>query len=896
MRYGSPLRAIVARVRELVSGPRVRDEMDDEFAFHLQLEVEHNERQGMSHDEAVRAATLSFGGVQRMREETLDARGFVGFSNAARDLRFAWRRLVRRPAFAITSIATVALAIAATAAVGTIVHGVLLRPLPYPDAERLVVIEHDAPGLGVTGAGQAGAIDALYRSGSSTLEETGLYLVTGSAVSITDGDQPEQSTYAVATPKVLGMLGARTVLGRTFVPDDAGEFRILISHGLWLRRYGGDSSIIGRDIEVNRSAMQVVGVMTPSFDFPAGAAIWFPLAPDTVSAPLTRLYYSTVARLRPGVSAADAERELATLLPRLPERMPSVTRAQLQESRLQPRVRGLRESLTADVRSELVLLGVAVIVLLVIALVNLANLFLLQAEGVRREVAVSHALGARRSDVVRRFFTEGLIVAAIGGFLAMPIAAAGIATRFGFSADDIPRLREVSIDWRLPVVIGVLVVLIAAILSTCSFLRTRSGSAIGDAVRGGSRTTAGPSWTRVQRTLVGAQVALALALLASSALAGKSLWRLLQVDLHFDPRNTLVFDLPLPFSPYRTYVDAVRFHDQLLDSLRAIPGVTADEAAGLLPLRGSFGGMIEQLSIEGGGKPPVSADVGFASPDYFRSLSIPMLAGRAFQRSDLREAPAVIVTRSLATALGIGTTVGAHVRYATDDAELPSYEIVGIVEDQYGSAIADGPLNVIYFPITMPAGASVVPQSRYIPRGGTSVVVRTLGEPLSMTAAVRRVVQTLDPRLPMANVTTLEAMVATSTARARLVLALLAFAAATSLLLGMLGLYGVIAYSVAARHRDLGIRIAVGASPRAVMRSILGEGTIVTLLGSVAGIAVAVALGRVMATSLYGVSPFDPTVLTMALLLTITVSVLATWIPARRAAAIDPVIALRADS
>jgi hypothetical protein len=273
-----------------------------------------------------------------------------------------------------------------------------------------------------------------------------------------------------------------------------------------------------------------------------------------------------------------------------------------------------------------------------------------------------------------------------------------------------------------------------------------------------------------------------------------------------------------------------------------------------------------------------------------------MLAGRAFQRSDLREAPAVIVTRSLATALGIGTTVGAHVRYATDDAELPSYEIVGIVEDQYGSAIADGPLNVIYFPITMPAGASVVPQSRYIPRGGTSVVVRTLGEPLSMTAAVRRVVQTLDPRLPMANVTTLEAMVATSTARARLVLALLAFAAATSLLLGMLGLYGVIAYSVAARHRDLGIRIAVGASPRAVMRSILGEGTIVTLLGSVAGIAVAVALGRVMATSLYGVSPFDPTVLTMALLLTITVSVLATWIPARRAAAIDPVIALRADS
>lgn len=895
MRYGSPLRAIVVRIREMISVPLVRDELDDEFTFHMQMEVEHNERQGMSHDDAVRAAKLSFGGVQRMREATLDARGFVGLSNAARDLRHAWRRLVRRPAFAITSIATVALAIAATAAVGTIVHGVLLRPLPYPDAERLVVIEHDAPGLGVTGAGQAGAIDALYRSGSSTLEETGLYLVSGSAVSITDGDQPEQSTYAVATPQTLAILGARALLGRTFIPDDAGEFRILISHGLWERRYGGDSSIIGRNIEVNRRSMQVVGVMTPSFDFPAGAAIWFPLAPDTVSAPLTRLYYSSVARLQRGVTAAEAERELATLLPRLPERVPSVTPAQLQESRLQPRVRGLREALTADVRSELVLLGVAVIVLLVIALVNLANLFLLQAEGVRREIAVSHALGARQGDVVRRFFTEGLIVAAIGGFLALPIAAAGIATRFGFTADDIPRLREVTVDWRLPVVIGVLALLIAAILSACSFLRARSGNAIGDAVRGGSRTTAGPSWTRVQRTLVGAQVALALALLASSALAGKSLWRLLQVDLHFDSRNTLVFDLPLPFSPYRTYVEAVRFHDQLLDSLRAIPGVTAAEAAGQLPLRGTLGGMTEQLAVEGSGKAPVSATVGFASPDYFAALSIPMLAGRAFQRTDLREAPAVILTRSLATALGIGTTVGARVRYATDNTELPSYEIVGIVEDQYGSAIAEGPLNVMYFPITMAAGDSLVPQTRYIPRGGTSIVVRTLGDPLSMTATVRRVVQSLDPRLPLANVTTLEEMVATSTARARLVLALLGFAATTSLLLGMLGLYGVIAYSVAARHRDLGIRIAIGASPHSVMRSILGEGTVVTLLGSIAGIAMAVALGRVMATSLYGVSPFDPTVLALALLLTITVSVVATWIPARRAAAIDPVIALRAE-
>lgn len=894
MRHGSPLRALAARVLELVRGPRIRDDLDDEFTFHLQMEVEHNERQGMSHAEAVRAANLAFGGVQKMREATIDARGYVGLSNTVRDLRYAVRRLQRRPGFAVASIATITLAIAATSAVGLIVYTVLFKPLPYPDSERLVVIGHDAPGIDLTGAGQAGAIDALYRNSSTTLEAAGVYLENGE-VAITDGDQPERVVSALMPPHLLHMLGARAQLGQVFAPGDVRRGAVIISHALWQRRFAGDSSIVGKQIELNRQKSTIVGVMSPSFGFPTPeATIWYALGPDTTGTPLTRLYYASIAKLKPGVTPDEAQRELASLLTRLPELVPGFTAEQLAESRLTPRVTTLRESMTADVRSELILLGVAVGVLLLIAVVNLVNLFLLRAESVRREVAVSRALGARGSDVVRRFFTEGLIVAGSGGFLALPLATWGVASRFGFDSQQVPRLHEVVVDWRLFAAIGLLCLTIAVVLCACSVARTRD-HAIGDAVRGGSRSTGGRSWSHLQRTLVGAQVALALALLASSALAGKSMLKLLAVDLKFDATRTLVFDLPLPFGAYRRYVDGVRFHEQLLDSLRAVPGVVAAEAAGQLPLRGEPGWMIEQFAAASDPARSINATVGFATPGYFRALSIPLLEGRPFERTDLREAPGVIVSRSVARALGGERAVGSLVRYG-DNTDLPAYEIVGVVEDQYGASIADGPLNVIYFPITMTAGSDVVPRSRYIPRGGTSILVRTVGEPRSLAPVVRRVLHSLDPQIPMANVTTLDEMVERSTARARLVLLMLALAAGTSLLLGMLGLYGVIAWSVATRHRELGIRIAIGATPQGVLRSVLGEGAIVTLLGSVAGLAFAVALGRVMGAALFQVSPFDPVVLGAAMVVTLAVSAVATWIPARRASVIDPVIALRAET
>lgn len=894
MRHGSRLRAAMARLAELVRGRRIRDDLDDEFAFHLQMEVAHNERQGMSHDEAVRAANLAFGGTQKMREATLDARGYAGFSNTVRDLRFAVRRLQRRPGFAFASVATVALAIAATSAVGLIVYTVLFKPLPYPDADRLVVIGHDAPGINLTGAGQAGAIDALYRNASTTLETAGVYLENGE-VAITDGDQPERIVSALVPPHLLHLLGARAQLGQLFALGDVRRGAVIISHGLWQRRYGGDSAIIGKPIELNRQKSTIVGVMAPSFGFPRpDAAVWYALGPDTTGAPLTRLYYSSIAKLKPGVTADQAQRELASLLTRLPERVPGFTPQQLADSRLAPRVRGLRESMTAGVRSELVVLGVSVGVLLLIAVVNLVNLFLLRSESVRREVAVSRALGARGSDIVRRFFTEGFIVAGAGGLLALPLAAWGVTSHFGFTGRQVPRLDEVAVDWRLFAVVLGLSLVIAAILCASSTARTHD-RAIGDAVRGGSRATGGRSWAQVQRTLVGAQVALALAVLASSALAGKSMLKLLAVDLHFDASRTLVFDLPLPFGPYRRYVDGVRFHEQLLDSLRAVPGVVAAEAAGQLPLRGEPSWMIEQFVAAGDPGRSINATVGFATPDYFTMLSIPLLQGRAFEPSDLREAPGVIVSRSVARALGGDRAVGSLVRYG-DNTGLPAYEVIGVVEDQYGASIAAGTLNVVYFPIAMPAGSEVVPKSRYIPRGGTSILVKAAGDPRALVPVVRRVLRDLDPQLPMANVTTLDEMVDASTARARLVLLMLAIAAGTSLLLGMLGLYGVIAWSVATRHRELGIRIAIGATPEGVLRTVLGEGAVVTLLGIAAGLALAVASGRVMGASLFQVQPFDPGVLALASVLTVLIAAVATWVPARRASAIDPVVALRSET
>jgi len=892
------LRALRHRATELLRGRHLRHELDEEFAFHLAMEAEQNERQGMSRAEAVRAATLAFGGIQRMREATMDARGFVGLANAARDLRFAMRRMRHRPGFASAAIITVALSVAAATAVGTMVYSVLLKPLPYPDADRLVVIGHDAPGLGLAAAGQAGALDALYRSGSTSLEQTALYLVSDNAVSITDGNAPERATIAMIQPRLLPMLGARVMLGRPFTDADADEdmLRVILSHALWQRRYGSDSSVVGRYIELNRQRAVIVGVMSPSFVFPEqDIGLWYARGPDTVSAPLTLMYYRSIARLKPGVSPEAAERDLSRLLVRLPERVPDVTAAQLEQARLRPRVRGLQASLVAEVRSELMLLGVAVAGLLLIAVVNLANLFILRAESVHQEIAVSRALGARTSDVIRRFLGEGLVVAALGGLAAIPLTLFGIASRFGFGSTQIPRLREVELTPWPVVVIGLVCIGITILLTAAAVLRTRH-VAIGEGTRGGSRQTAGPSWSRLQRLLVGGQVALALALLTTSALAGKSLWKLRSVDLGFDASRTLVFDLPLPFSPYRTYMDAVRFHGQLLDSLRAMPGVSAAEAAAQLPLRGTRAEMIEQFAVAGAAPGQANATVGFASPGYFSALSMPVLQGRAFQSSDVRDAPGVILTRSMAMALfGRMDVIGQRIRYAGRERDYPPYEIVGVVGDTYGSSIADGVLNVVYFPIAVPLVGDVTPSSRYTPRGGTSIVVRTLGDPMAILPSVRRVMQQVDRQVPLANVTTLSAMEAGATARARLVLLLLGLASVTSLVLGAVGLYGVMAYSVASRRRELGIRLAMGATPRGVLQSVLREGAAVTVIGSLAGISGGVALGRLMRGLLYEVSPVDSSAFLVAVGLTVCVSALATWIPARRAAAIDPAIALRGE-
>lgn len=891
-------RVWVARAGELLRKRRIDRELDEEFRFHLEMEVEHQLRRGLAPAEARRAAAIAFGGVERFREATREARGVAMLDHLSRDTRHAIRRLRRRPGFTLSAVTTIALGIATTAAVGTLAWSVLLAPLPLPDADRLVSLEHHAPGLGAAPVGQSGGTYELYRTQSRSLEAMGAYL-ENETVSITDGEQPERIRIAMMTPSVLAITGARAAIGRLFTDDDLRreERIVVISHGLWMRRYGGDSTIVGRTIELNRRPSTVLGVLPPSYRFPrAATSVYYGLSPNTGSGQLTDLYLTGIGRLRPGVSPDEAQRELAQLLPRMSELYPAVTPASVIASEVRPLVRGLREWMVADVRDELVMLAVAVGFVLLVATANVLNLFLLRAETLQGEVAVSRALGAGAGALARRFLIEGILVATIGAAVATPLAAWGVMRRFGFNVQQVPRLDEVSAGAALFGFIAALTLAIGLLLGAVALLRA-TRAPLTELSRASMRTTGGRSWQGVQRLLVTAQVALAVTLLVASATAATSLWRLSRVDLGLDTAQTLAFDLPLPFSAYPSYQDAVRVQLRVLDALRALPGVTGAEAIGAMPLRGTTASM--NVRFEGSGPDgarTVNAAISFASGGYFRLLSIPVVAGRAFDEGDLSGVPKAIVSAALARSLaGNGSAIGSTVRFLDfGDAEV-RYEIVGVVGDVFGERIAEGPLQTVYFPIVNPpAGADRIPVP-FIPREQSGIVVRTSVEPTSLLEAVRRVVRVIDPQLPVARLTTLAALERAATARTRLAMLLLAIAAASSLVLCSVGVFGLVSYVVAGRRRELGIRLALGATPGSIRRLVLREGGVVTAVGATVGLVLAVAFAGLLRAALYAISAVSIGIYAGAAVTILTIAALACWLPARRAGAIEPVTALRSD-
>lgn len=900
------VRAALVRSRELFRRrSHLSADQSEEFSFHIEMETAENIRRGMNDADARRAALLRFGGRQRFREETSDAHGIVALDNLARDARFALRRLRRAPSFTIGVIATLGIGIGAAAGIGTIVYDVLLRDLPFDKPDQLVRVGFITDGLPESGDLHSAPTFVYFAQSARSFTDLGAYAIDD-AFALTDGDAAERVTVALMTPSAFDLLGVRPLLGALFERKDTSWvgrdqlLPVLISQDLWERRYGADRAIIGRRIDLDHGERRVIGILPRSFQFPSPAvSVWYPAGLYLKNAQIASRGLSVIGRLRDGVTMDQAQAELTTLLPGLAARFPTITPEILRQSRARVRIESLQSAVVAPVRAQLVLLGALVALILLIATTNVVNLFLLRTERIGHEIAIALSLGASRLALVQRFVIEGVAVGLASGIVALPAAALALSTKFGFTEREIPRLNEVSFTGGTIALIVVGAALIGGMVGLIGL--TRAGvSGLSDRRRA-VRATSHGAWRRAQNGLVALQVAIALMLLVAAALLGRSFWNLRTARIGFEPANAMTFHVSLPWGPtgYAGWFgkQAV-FHARLADQLAALPGVTSVGGARSLPLtaRGGLGYAIQLHAGDDPGRPEVAATGNLATREYFHAAGIPMRAGRSFQSGDLRGTPAVILSERLAMSI-FGTTdvVGRSIARTPGIPAEPwstTFRIVGVVGDVQSGRIEDGYTPTVYFPLLrdgdgLPAEAYPVPsdaqQLEYVIRGSRLPDAHT----------IQRIVAELDPRVPAANIRTLGSIVDDATARVRLTLLLIAVAGAAALLLGVIGVYSVVAYAASSRMREFGIRMALGAAPLQVGGMVFSDGLRLVAIGIVAGLGAALGVTRFLRALLYEVKPGGIAELASATALLMVVTLIATVLPARRAARTHPAVVLR---
>lgn len=893
----SDVHAALARVRELFRRRSLAAaERNEEFSLHIELETAENIRRGMTEVEARRAALLRFGGMQRFREETSDARGVVAIDNLARDARFALRRLHRAPGFAAGVIATLGIGIGAAVGIGTIVYAVLLRDLPYDNPGQLVRVGFITEGTAKENDLQSPATYLHFAESARSFSGLGAYS-TNDAFALTDGDSPERVTVTLATPATFTLLGVRPLLGQLFQPGDTSWYGerllpILISENLWRRRYGADPSIVGRRIEIDHGARAVVGVLPRSFAFPSPSVDVFYPAPVPVRRPgITLRHLDVIGRLREGTSPAAAEAELNALVPRLADRFPEITPAMLRQTHARVTVEQLQRATVASVRPQLVLLGVLVAIVLVIAATNVVSLCLLRTERASHEIAIALSLGATQVALAQRLIVEGVVLGLASAFVALPAAALIVSTKFGFTEREIPRLHEVSFTWQTAAQVLACATLIGAVVGLIAL--TRAGVVgLFDRLRS-ARSTSSPVWRHTQSSLVALQVAIAFVLLVAAGLLGRSFWNLHRAKIGFDPNDATTFQVSLPWNGYTSYAAGAEFHTRVMDRLAALPGVTVVGAASRLPLASRGVPLRRPVQAgDGSDRPAVEAATNMASAEYFRTMGIPLRAGRTFRAGDLRGTPAIVVSERLAmSAFGTTNVVG---RRLVIRADVPAaFTIVGVAGDVQWARIEDGDVPMLYFPL-LRDGDGIPADSTPVYRP-TDAQYAIRGTQLPTAATIQQIVTDLDRRVPASNVRTLASLVDDATARVRLTMLLIATAGAAALLLGVIGVYSVVAYAANGRVREFGIRLALGAAPARVGGMVFGDGLRIVAIGTASGLVAALGTTRFLRALLYEVRPTSLTEFGSAAALLVLVTLGATLLPARRAARTHPAVALRGE-
>lgn len=793
-----------------------------------------------------------------------------------KDIRYALRSLGRNPGFAVVAVLTLALGIGASVAMFTVVNSVLLQPLGFHDPGRLVMVWERPPSEPDFDNYTSPANFADWREQATRFEA--LAAMTDRPVNLTGAGAPEEVLARLTTPNYLGLLGVSARHGRTFVPGDETESVVVLSHGLWQRRYGGDPSIVGETITINGSPSTVLGVMPADFR-PVGTAVpqaWIPieLSPDWRGR-----FLSVVGRLAPGTSVEEARTEMRGIADRLAVEFPRYNAEWSAD------VVPLHEQEVGDVRPALLVLLGAVGLLLLIACANLANLLLGRTAQRRKEMAVRLSLGATRGRLVRQTMTEALVLAGVAGLVGLLFAAWGVDLLVGLAPSELalPRLGEVGLDARV-VLFAMAVSLVTGAVFGIAPALANSGVELGAALRDAMRGSTG-GHNRLRRGLVVAEVALAVVLLVGAGLLGRSLHNLLRTDTGMRTEQVLTMRLSLSGGSYQDE-DALRgFVSRLLPRLDALPRAGAVGSITWLPLAGSKSAtaytVVGRPDPAPGQEP--GADIRIIGGEYHRAMGIPVLRGRTFDARDHETAPRTyVINQALVEEQFPGENPIGR-RLSIPWGEPLEGEIIGVVGNVRESGIDQEPAPAIYWSYPQ------MPSSR------VNVVVRTAGEPAALATAAAGVVRDLDPDLPVAEIRTLEQVVGTAVSRPRFILTLLGGFAVASLLLAGLGLFGVVSYSVAQRRNEIGVRVALGARSRDVLRLVVGEGMGLTAVGLVVGIIAALALTRVMASLLYNVQPTDPLTLLGSSLFLGGVALAATYLPARRATRVDPMIALRRD-
>lgn len=856
-----------------------------EIQAHIALEAERLRAEGLSPSDAAAAARRAFGNPTAAEERFYESARWLWWDQVTRDAHYALRMLRRSPAFTVAAVLTLALGIGANTAIFSVIDAALLRPLPYPKPDRIVMLYGRGPAGENAELSPATFLD--FRRQSRSLD---LAACRHSPFNVTGQDRPERIAGAVVTPDFFAVLGVQAQLGRTLTAelDKPGAARtVVLSYALWQRRYGGSLEALGRQILLDGETRTVVGVMPRFFQYPPESELWTAarfavpehiLRPDLDQSNIRDShYFDTIGRLRPGVSLAEARAEADTIARRLKQRYKS------DEEASSAALVTLHDDLIGPARPALMILLGAVALLLVIACANVANILLARGAARQKEIAVRAALGAGRARLVRQFLTESILLAAAGGGLGVALAYAGLHPLRALLPEGMLANATLRLDPRV-LVFTTLVSLASGILFGLFPALHLAGAALDGMLKEQGRGSSGGLRAhRTRSALVATEVALAAVLLVGAGLLIRSFSRLLAVSEGFRPERVLSLRLSLPEARYPGAGDRSRFVARTIESITSLPGVGSAAVVSRLPL--NPGSSTRSVDIKGrtSTQDDLAPDYLVISPDYFRSMGIRLLSGRAFtERDDASAPPVVIVSQSMARTFWPGRNpVGEFVTVGGCGKENEWCQVAGVVEDVRQHNLDRTPRPAVY-----------VPYARD-PWPFMAFVVRTRTDPAAAASAVQSAIHSVDRDQPLYGIRTMDEVVSASRSPRRVRMLLLSLFAALALSLACVGIYGVMAYLVAERTHEIGIRMALGADRKDVLSLIVGQGLKLAVAGVAAGLLLAAGLSRFLSTVLYGVGTTDaPTFAGVAALL-VTLAAAASYLPAWRATRVDPVTSLR---